>query len=281
MENILDIKYRRQCRNAEHYYLYSSLLAEVTEEFAEKYNIKAFRSAYADAFAKENDAYLQNRAYKGTSTIDTKNTVCYRQFRAFNLIVNSKQLGDNPEEIKAANAILYLLKPYNKVIRKPLTESIAIMKDLVDALESEEYMAHIETLNITKEFEALKKASNEFELAYNVRSNEKLARTTMLKMKETRPIVEQSFINLADAISSLYIIATYIDKDTEKKTELGQIIDRLNAIINEFHTTISRRLSLAKPKVPSNDDNLPVPEPDEENPSEPDEEEDDKPIEVT
>lgn len=280
MKNIIEIKYRTQSRNAEHYHLYSSLLACVSEEKAEKFKFKVYYSAFSSSFTKENDAYLQNRAYAGTKVIESKNEACYRQFRSFNMMVYSKQLGGKPEEVEAAEVLLYLLKPYAKATEKPLIEYIAMVKDLVDALDGDTYVKHIETLKISEQVEALKNSLIEFETAYQERSNEKLARAVMDNMKTIRPVVEKDFTNMANAINALYFVAANIDKDPEATAELEEIIDRINAVINGFHQVVSRRLSITKPKLPTGEEDPSESDPEEEEPTEPDEEIDDTPIEV-
>ena len=69
MKQVETIKYAGLSRNAEHYQLFSALLAIVTEEFATTYKLTPFRTAFATSFAKENEAYLQNQAYEGTKTV--------------------------------------------------------------------------------------------------------------------------------------------------------------------------------------------------------------------
>ena len=65
MKQILQVKYGAQSRNAEHYQLFSGLLAIVTEEFATTYKLTPFRTAFATSFAKENRPICRIRRTKG------------------------------------------------------------------------------------------------------------------------------------------------------------------------------------------------------------------------
>lgn len=278
MKNVIEVMYSRKSRNAEHYQLYSSLLVDFPEELAIKYNLTEPRSVFAASFARENDAYLRNQAFKWTKAISGKNVVCDRLFRSLSLYVQSKQLSSNAEEVKDAEHLLYLMKPYMRVNEKPQAENIAMLKDLVDALESDQYADSVDRLNLTNQVAELKTAVAEFETVYRNRSSEKLARSSSGKMKEIRLVVDQDFAELAKAISALYYVIVSIEKDTAKAAELGEVIDKMNSAIKEFHDTLSRRLS-SIPKQKDPDTGGPD-NPGEEEPDLPDDAEDDLPVEV-
>lgn len=70
MKKIPLISYLKDSRNAEHYRLQEQLLAAISAQFATTYKIESFRTAYADLFAKEDEAYLQNQAYADTQSIE-------------------------------------------------------------------------------------------------------------------------------------------------------------------------------------------------------------------
>ena len=108
MKQISQVKYGAQSRNAEHYQLFSGLLAAVTEEFATTYKLTPFRTAFATSFAKENEAYLQNQAYEGTKTVEKANETCDRRFRLFERNVEVGELSDEPAEVEAAERAVAL-----------------------------------------------------------------------------------------------------------------------------------------------------------------------------
>lgn len=254
MKKVLKIKYCSYARNSEHFQLYSFLLADFTEELARKHKLMQYWDAFRCSLERENNAYLQNQAYKETIQINKKNETCERLFRSFYLLIQSKKLGFDDEERKEADKLLYLLKPYSGASYKPHAEHIAMIKDLVNELESESYASTVEKLGLSKYVAELKNAMLEFESAYRKRSEEKLERSTINRMKIIRPVVEKTFDELSEVISVCYIMAAYIEKDMEKAMELEEVIDHLNSAINEFHSIILRRLRSARAKTRINDD---------------------------
>ena len=241
MKQILQVKYGAQSRNAEHYQLFSGLLAIATEEFATTYKLTSFRAAFAASFAKENEAYLQNQAYEGTKTVEKANETCDRRFRLFERNVEVGELSDEPAEVEAAERIAFAMKPYKGAPSKPHAENIAMVKDLVEVLESDKYAADVETLGLTSVLASLKQSVVDFETAYAARAGERLARTSMDGMKTIRPVVEQDFANLAALITALYLVAAHVDNDAERATALEAVVDQMNALILDYHKKLARR----------------------------------------
>lgn len=241
MKQVETIKYAGLSRNAEHYQLFSGLLAAVTEEFATTYKLTPFRTAFATSFAKENEAYLQNQAYEGTKTVEKANETCDRRFRLLERNVEVGELSDEPAEVEAAERIAYAMKPYKGAPSKPHAENIAMVKDLVEVLESDKYAADVETLGLTSVLVSLKQSVVDFETAYAARAGERLARTSMDGMKTIRPVVEQDFANLAALITALYLVAAHVDNDAERAAALEAIVDQMNALILDYHKKLARR----------------------------------------
>lgn len=241
MKQVATIKYAGLARNAEHYQLFSTLLAIVTEEFATTYKLTAFRTAFAASFAKENDAYLQNQAFEGTKTVEKANETCDRRFRLFERNVEVGELSDTPAEVEAAERIAFAMKPYKGAPGKPHAENIAMVKDMIGLLESDKYTSDVETLGLTSILASLKQSVVDFEKAYAARAGERLERVSMDDMKAVRPVVEQDFANLASLITALYLVAAHVDKDAERTTALEAVVDRLNALILEYHKKLARR----------------------------------------
>lgn len=241
MKQIMTIKYSSYARNAEHYQLFSGLLAIATEEFATTYKLTDFRVAFATSFDKENDAYLQNQAYEGTKSVEKANEACDRRYRLLERNVQAAQLSDSDEEVEAAERIAYVMKPYKGAPNKPHAENIAMVKDLVDALESDKYASDVETLGLTSVLASLKQSVADFEAAYAARAGERLARASMDNMKTIRPVVEQDFANLAVLVTALYLVAAHVDNDAERAAALESVIDRMNALILDFHKKLARR----------------------------------------
>ena len=240
MKKVNSINYLNNARNAEHYQLYSSMSEQITEELATKYGLTTFRNRFLTAFAKENAVYAVTRGYIQTTTITEKETEANQRFRAFDLTVQSKELSTDASIAAAAKQLVYAMNPYKGVVSKPQTEKLGMMKDLVDKLEKE-YAAEVTAAGVTELLADLKQAVAEFDAVLYERANEQRARKEGDSMTDVRPEVESSFDDLANLITALYLVATYIDIDNEKSAELGELIDQLNARILQYHNTLSRR----------------------------------------
>lgn len=241
MKKVLKVTYCSAARNPEHYQLFSVLLSLVTEDFATKYKLTAYRARFAASFAKENEAYLQNQAYGATKTLEEKDQICDRRFRSFSLAAQSKSLGDVAEEAAAAERVLFGLKPYQGAADKAYAEEIAMIKDLVGVMESDKYAADVTLLGLDASLAALKAAVEEMEVALSAQANERLTRKSGDNMKTIRPVVEQDFADLSELISALYLVAAYVDNDSEAGAELSALIDAINAEISRFLDTLARR----------------------------------------
>ncbi len=256
MKKIENICYLGKARNGEHYQLYSSLLNLVTEEVATKYGVISYQNRFAEAFANENKAYLGNQTYIQTTSVSDKNTASNRQFRALDLALQSKQLSTDTGEAEAAERLLYALKPYKDAPNKAQTENIAMVKDLVDLYETD-YAEDVTKAGVSTVLDALKTAVTEFEEALYERADEQLARSLADNMKKVRPVVDSTFEELSTLLTAVYIVAAYVEEDSEKANELEALINAINARILHFHKTLARRNNGSTEK-------------DEENPTDPD-----------
>lgn len=234
------INYQSKARNAEHYQVYSSLLEQISEELATKYGLTSFRNRFVTAFAKENAVFALTRSYIQTTTITEKETEANQRFRALDLTVQSKELSTDASIAAAAKQLVYAMDPYKGIVSKPQSDKLGLMKDLVDKLENE-YAAEVTAAGVTDQLADLKQAMKEFDAVLYERANEQRARKEGDSMTDVRVEVENSFEDLANLITALYLVATYIDIDNEKSAELGELIDQLNARILQYHNSLSRR----------------------------------------
>lgn len=240
MKKINDISYLNNARNSEHYLLYSSLSELVTEELATKYGLTTYRERFLTAFAKENNAFVGNQGYIQTETVNEKSTATNLRFRALDLAIQSKQLSLDAEEAAAAKRLAFEIKKYRKTAQKSQTDQLAKMKDLVDLFETD-YAEDMATVGVSDLLNDLKSAVTEFKAALYDRSDEQMTRSESETMKSVRPQVESAFEDLATLITALYLVAAYIDNDSEKATELETLINSINSCILHFQSTLSRR----------------------------------------
>lgn len=183
---------------------------------------------------------MGNQGYIQTESVLEKSTATNLRFRALDLAIQSKQLSLDADEAAAAKRLVFEIKKYRKAAQKSQTDQIAMMKDLVDTFETE-YTEDMATAGVTDLLNDLKTAVTDFETVLYERADEQMARSEMETMKSIRPKVESAFDDLANLITALYLVAAYIDNDSEKATELETLIDAINTRILHFQSTLSRR----------------------------------------
>ena len=113
--------------------------------------------------------------------------------------------------------------------------------DLIQALKGEEAKAAVTELGLDSIVTGLEAANAECNRLYMSRADERLARSLADKLKALRKQTDEAFNTLGEIISALYVVNTYVVKDTEKSEELESKIDAINAVLLEYTVPISRR----------------------------------------
>ena len=271
MKTVLERKYLSYARNGEHFQLFQALRKVLPQEMAEELKIKDSWQVFNNALEQENDAYLNSQKYENTVPLTEANKACDQRFSAFSMNVKAKAKSYVAEVAAAADRIATAMEPYKGAARKAHAENIAMVLDMTEKLQSDKYAADIATLGLTADLEDLRQSAILFDAALSAKANERLARISAANMLEIRPVVEAAFSDVADLLTAIYLVATYVDQDAEKAAKVEAIIDKMNAEILRLIETLNRRGAGAKVETPSTDpttptDPEPEPEPEPENP---------------
>lgn len=236
-------------RNGEHYNLFYALMKNITQEMSRELKILDFWKTFADALEKENEAYLNSQKYANTVTVKEAKKVCHQRYSALSLQIRANRQSFVPEIAEAAERVHFALSPYKRLTTKNYAETIAMMLDLTEKLQTEKYAADVEKLGLTNEVVELRQSAERFQTEVSIRANERLTRTYRVNMVQIRPVVEEAFADLADLITASYLTAAYMDRDAEKAARIERIIDRMNAEILRTIETVTRRSARAKGKT--------------------------------
>ena len=228
-------------RNAEHYQFHSDVLSIVTAEVATAQKIDGLRSDYVALFDKENAAFIQNRAYESTKEIEAKDRERDDLFLYIKQTVDSNLHCPVATKKAAAEKLAFAMKPYRSANSKAFAENTAQVTNLVLDLQSEAYAGYVQLLGLTEAVAQLQAANDEFNAIYMGRSGEKLVRASSENMKSIRPKVDAAYRTLASAINALYQVNSLITRSANTETELGGVIDGVNALIVQLHQTLSLR----------------------------------------
>jgi len=228
-------------RNAEHYQFHSDVLSIVTAEVAAAQKIDSLRSDYVALFDKENTAFIQNRAYESTKEIEAKDRERDDLFLYIKQTIDSNLYCPVANKKAAAEKLAFAMKPYRSANSKAFAENTAQVTNLVLDFQSEAYAGYVELLGLKEAVAQLQTANEAFNAVYMGRSGEKLVRASSETMKSIRPKVDAAYRTLASAINALYQVNSLITRSEATETELGGVIDGVNALIVQLHQTLALR----------------------------------------
>lgn len=260
-------------RNAEHFQFHANVLTFATSALAVELKIEALQKTYADLFKREDDLYMQTRAYEETQAMNEKDRERDDLFIYIKQVVAAMLYSPVPEKKIAAQKIEFQMRPYKDAASKPAAENTAQVTNCLQVLESDANTAYITALGLTDVLPLLKQANNEFNELYVNRSDVKLGRVSNDNLKSVRSQTDEAYRAMVKAINALWLVNETITHDAAQAAKLGGLIDNINALIVQFSETLSRRKAGTKPNIPV--DPTPKPDPDPTPKPDPD---DDRPV---
>ena len=262
-------------RNAEHFQFHANVLTFATSALAVELKIETLQKTYADLFKREDDLYMQTRAYEETQAMNEKDRERDDLFIYIKQVVAAMLYSPVPEKKIAAQKIEFQMRPYKDAASKPVAENTAQVTNCLQVLESDANTAYITALGLTDVLPLLKQANNEFNELYVNRSDVKLGRVSNDNLKSVRSQTDEAYRAMVKAINALWLVNETIMHDAAQAAKLGGLIDNINALIVQFSETLSRRKAGTKPNIPVDPTPKPDPDPDPTPKPDPD---DDRPV---
>ena len=249
-------------RNAEHFQFHANVLTFATSALAVELKIETLQKTYADLFKREDDLYMQTRAYEETQAMNEKDRERDDLFIYIKQVVAAMLYSPVPEKKIAAQKIEFQMRPYKDAASKPAAENTAQVTNCLQVLESDANTAYITALGLTDVLPLLKQANNEFNELYVNRSDVKLGRVSNDNLKSVRSQTDEAYRAMVKAINALWLVNETITHDAAQAAKLGGLIDNINALIVQFSETLSRRKAGTKPNIPVDPTPTPKPDPD-------------------
>lgn len=240
-------------RNAEHFQFHSRMLAVLTQEKATELGIAAQRKAYADLFEKEDLAFKQSAGLGITRDIEEKDKLRDNLFSYVKLIIEANGYLPTPEKKLAAEKLADVIRPYRDANSKAYDEDTAYITNVVGDLLQEANATHIAALNLKEGIELLKEANDDFNDTYTQRSDTRFIRESGGKLKAIRQQVDDAFTVVVNAINALYQVNELVTHDAAKAASLAQLIDTINARINDFQRVLAQRGAGKRSDLPTDD----------------------------
>lgn len=235
------LQYLGRAQNGEHWSLYDRLYSVITSDFVEKYKLLTFYQPFSDAYARECKAYSAITKSPKTKNIAESDKARDKGFRQVDLGVEMGLNDVDPDVVASAERCRIVMDAHRGASSKSYDNNTAEVDDVVELFMSDAYAEDIAKLGLTEKVASLKALNDAFKEAYMARIPEEYARDTAENMKAVRPVMDQAYEDLADAINAIYLIATYIEPNAENAAEIKAMADLINAVVHRFDKTLSNR----------------------------------------
>ena len=228
-------------QNAECFRLNSIVIDYLNDELVARYNLAALLSPLKDAHVKYFKLYLANKRSIIVPEAKEKEKERDNSFIAFKTKVSYFKRVGSPTEKEAATKLDFIMSTYKSANSKnDLTNTSMLVAFIRDARE-EKFAPHIATLGLTELVNQIEVANNEFDAIYGQRNEEKLTKDQEGNLKQLRrEVLNPAYRKLVTVINAFYTTAV-VTENNESITELGLLIDQLNAEVRDLTRKISAR----------------------------------------
>ena len=231
---------KKRANNGQHVQLMTNLLVAIPQEAAEKWGFATQRAVFATAANAEIACYKPFRGY--TDTLEVEQSDNKRD--GYNLMYRAiaKAYADYCPDATLQNMgrkIFFVFEESKNVAYMEYSAETATLTQLVEKLRQEPFVSALKALGIEKAPDEIEAANQEFNEIYTKRSTEEYARNTTAKMKELRPVSDEAFDKLAEAINVLFAANEIVGNDETKREELLTVIDAANVHLLRFQKTVN------------------------------------------
>ncbi|GEM_PF-3423660 len=231
----------RLVRDGEHYDYHSRILATVTPMMAKEYKMEELRLVYEKYFKREEYAYMRNRAFEETKEIQAADQKRDELFCFIKRTIEIMRY--NPDSTIRASweELDGGLEPYRNAHRKSFLENTTMISLFIEEMEKEKYTHALQNLDLFRVFDLLKDANEKCYQLYNERQSKKEKRSKEDKMRNIRPQVDLAYFEFIKFINAIYLVSYQITKEQQVITEMGKVIDQINAYTKQMQDNILQR----------------------------------------
>ncbi|MDL2265695.1 DUF6261 family protein [Parabacteroides sp. OttesenSCG-928-G07] len=240
----------RRLRNGEHFNTHSGIIRYLKEPIAEFPELTASFTVYEEFFEHESNVFKPLRQMLGTNKVKEADKKRDRAFVAVRMTVKSSLYSIDPEVKAAAASLMLILNDYKRAPQKSYIEASGLINSLTTKLSLRRNRPFVAKLGLTSAVELLCNANKAFVALYGERldwwrDNKKLG-----NMKKIRPQVDDAFDRLVYLINSFYAMNEVGEQDTDKREKLTEIIEEINARLDNIkRTTAYRKAGSTPPKA--------------------------------
>ncbi len=217
--------------NAAHVEQMSLILQVVSPEKSQELKLETLRKTFANLFNQEDEVFKLNQAYEVTPEVKAVDKERDDMLSFVMGIISSNINNFETSKKDAAAKLDYLTKPYKGINSKSFVQQSALVTNLIQHLKSPAYSPAVTTLDLTQAVEKLAIANERFKTIYVARFDETERRKSLDNMLTVRKKVDEAYYQLTEAINASYLYNSEVVKNAEMEPLLGEVIDKINAII--------------------------------------------------
>jgi hypothetical protein len=237
MSNIVSKLNFEHLRNETHGELNENVKGLIVETHKSGLIVTTLLDQYEGEYSEEMTSINVVRKSEVTLEIEEQDQKRDRMFRGLSGMVKSSLNHYLPEKVKAANKVSVLLDKYGNVADKPFDQETMAIENLYQELQSGDYPAALETLQLKDWVEELHIENIKFRDLMKQRYDE-VSKRTALKMKETRAKVDATLRKIITQIEAYYIVKEAAGEDM---TAFNAFIAKLNAILERYKNILAQQ----------------------------------------
>ena len=204
---------------------HNQVLTLITDATAEALHIEEKADLYRDAISRENSIVKRKTSYVSTAMLKEKDKLRDRAFGCLSKCIVAHRTSVITEKREAALALDAVIDPYKGLATHEYRAETREIDGLLSALGSEENAAHIQTLGLTAEVDALDAMNCDFATAMSGKQSEESARTvqTSTDTTELRAEIDDIYEGIVQIVNAYAVI--------QSTSVIEQFITDVNAVI--------------------------------------------------
>jgi hypothetical protein len=236
----------RRFRNGEHFQVHFDIVFLLKDKIMVYAMLIEYWNEYLEIFNIEEEIFQSHLEADETLEIGRLNALRNVLSRKLNVGVDAGMLSDDPEVRASAEMAQHVLKNYKYIYLKPYMENTALTDKTVDDCRNPQYAPHIARLGLTSTVDEVADVNKKFDNLYVKRSLALYDKKKLGKMVTIRPKVDAKLKTLVNGINVLYAYNELGEKDPAMHESLTEIINAINACINQAEIVYHRRAGKLK-----------------------------------
>lgn len=230
----------KSLRNNEHFQFSTDFKALVMKHDPEKLKVKPLFEDYCKAYDDEDEAMLVVRKSAVSEDIVNADTRRDNDFRGFADAVKATTKHFNPQVVTAATKVKILLDTTGNVAPMANDQETSKIYNLIQELRSPAYSSEIALMKLEDWVSRLEESNQAFETLSRQRVEE-VSQRTLLKVKETRIVVDEQYKSIIARIEAYLTIG-------EDILVYDAFIAELNTLIDNYRNLLAQRQGRAEAK---------------------------------